>query len=41
MCDPEHLDPGVYVAICATLSAGSITMTQAVDGEVGLLMLTI
>jgi hypothetical protein len=44
MCDPEYLDSGVYEAVCAALPfpvAGTTTMTQAVNGETGLLMLTV
>jgi hypothetical protein len=44
MCDPEYIDSGVYEAICAALPfpvAGTTTMTQAVEGETGLLMLTV
>ena len=44
MCDTEFIDSGVYGAVCATLPfpvAGTTTMTQAVDGEAGLLMLTV
>jgi hypothetical protein len=44
MCDPEYIDSGVYEAVCAALPfpvAGATTMTQAVEGETGLLMLTV
>jgi hypothetical protein len=44
MCDPEYVESGVYEAVCAALPfpvAGATTMTQAMDGEVGILMLTV
>ncbi|GHV27855.1 hypothetical protein FACS1894167_03610 [Synergistales bacterium] len=44
MCDTEFVDSGVYSAICAALPfdvAGTTTMTQAVNGEAGILMLTV
>ncbi|GHS90683.1 hypothetical protein AGMMS49957_17220 [Synergistales bacterium] len=44
MCDTEFIDSGVYEAVCAALPfdvAGTTTMTQAVGGEAGMLMLTV
>jgi hypothetical protein len=44
MCDPEYIDSGIYEAVCAALPfpvAGATTMTQAVEGECGILMLTV
>ncbi|MDR1471230.1 MAG: FIST C-terminal domain-containing protein [Synergistaceae bacterium] len=44
MCDPEYIDSGIYEAVCAALPfpvAGATTMTQAVEGEAGILMLTV
>ncbi|GHU29100.1 hypothetical protein AGMMS50256_13200 [Betaproteobacteria bacterium] len=44
MCDTEFIDSGVYKAVCAALPfdvVGTTTMTQAVDGEAGVLMLTV
>jgi hypothetical protein len=44
MCDPEYVDSGVCEAVCAALPfpvAGATTMTQAVDGGIGILMLTV
>ncbi|GHS96629.1 hypothetical protein AGMMS50276_15310 [Synergistales bacterium] len=44
MCDTEFIDSGVYGAVCAVLPfpvVGTSTMTQAVDGEAGMLMLTV
>ncbi|MDR1048171.1 MAG: hypothetical protein LBL51_00315 [Synergistaceae bacterium] len=43
-CAPEYIESGIYEAVCAALPfpvAGATTMTQAVDGEVGILMLTV
>lgn len=44
MCDQEFSDSGVYQAVCDGLGfplAGTTTMTQAVNGEAGIMMLTI
>ncbi|MDR1571449.1 MAG: FIST C-terminal domain-containing protein [Clostridiales Family XIII bacterium] len=44
MCDPEYIESGVYGAVCAALPfpvAGATTLTQAVDGAAGILMLTV
>lgn len=44
MCDPEFMETGVYEAVCAGLPfpvAGTTTMTQAVNGTAGLLLMTI
>ncbi len=44
MCDPEFIESGVYSAICSGLGfplAGATTMSQAVNGETGVMMLTI
>ncbi|MDR1580213.1 MAG: FIST C-terminal domain-containing protein [Synergistaceae bacterium] len=44
MCDPEYIESGVYKAVCEALPfpvAGATTMTQVVDGEAGILMLTV
>jgi hypothetical protein len=44
MCDTEFIDSGSYAAVCAALPfdvAGTTTMTQAIDGEAGMLMLTV
>ncbi len=44
MCDPEFITSGVYQAVCEALPfpvAGTTTMTQAVNGEAGVLMLTL
>jgi hypothetical protein len=44
MCDPEYLESGIYEAVCSVLPfpvVGATTMTQAVDGEAGILMLTV
>ncbi len=43
-CDPEFLASGVFQAVCAGLPfpvAGTTTMSQAVNGEAGALMLTL
>ncbi|GHU95683.1 hypothetical protein FACS1894208_08930 [Clostridia bacterium] len=44
MCDTEYIYSEVYVAVCAALPfsvAGTTTMTQAIDGEAGMLILTV
>ncbi len=44
MCDPEFIDSGVLRTVCEGLPfsvAGTTTMTQAVNGEAGILMLTL
>ncbi|MDR1291971.1 MAG: FIST C-terminal domain-containing protein [Clostridiales Family XIII bacterium] len=44
MCDPDYLDSGVYTAVCEALPfpvAGVTTTTQAVNGEVDILILTV
>ncbi|GHU42921.1 hypothetical protein FACS1894111_07640 [Clostridia bacterium] len=44
MCDTEYVDSGVYTAVATALPfpiAGTTTMTQAVNGEAGMMMLTI
>jgi hypothetical protein len=43
-CDPEYIETGVYEAVCAALPfpvAGITSMSQAIKGEVGILMLTV
>lgn len=44
MCDPEFIETGVYKAVRDALGfpvAGATTMTQAVNGEGGMMMLTV
>jgi hypothetical protein len=44
MCDTEFIYSGAYSAVCAALpfdAVGTTTMTQAVNGEAGMLMLTV
>ncbi|MDL2264137.1 FIST C-terminal domain-containing protein [Synergistaceae bacterium OttesenSCG-928-I11] len=44
MCDPEFIETGVYRHLCENLPfpvAGATTMSQAVNGEGGILMLTL
>ncbi|GHU88058.1 hypothetical protein FACS1894202_03500 [Clostridia bacterium] len=44
MCDTEYIYSEVYAAVCAALPfrvAGTTTMTQAIEGEAGILMLTV
>jgi hypothetical protein len=44
MCDPDYVNAGIYGAVAKALPfpvAGATTMTQAVNGEAGSLMLTL
>jgi hypothetical protein len=44
MCDPEFIETGAYAAVSGSLpfpTAGATTMTQAVNGQAGMLMLTL
>ncbi len=44
MCDPEFIEAGIYRHLCENLPfpvAGATTMSQAVNGEGGMLMLTL
>jgi hypothetical protein len=44
MCDPDYIHSGVYEAVCEALPfpvAGVTTTTQAVNGEVDILILTV
>jgi hypothetical protein len=43
-CDPDHIESGVYEAVCAALPfpvAGVTTTTQAVNGEFDVIILTV
>ncbi|GHV90132.1 hypothetical protein AGMMS50268_06350 [Spirochaetia bacterium] len=44
MCDPEFIETGVYAAVSESLPfpvVGTTTMTQAVNGQAGMFMLTV